>query len=345
MLKSVVCRAAGPRQAGQRGVSGHRVREDQGATCAPSRAGRKGHHGVCNTLVLEGAGEGARAGLLPAAVTAKEGGLPLHAQVWTWVHTCDLHWASLCLAHRCLRAGTKRRAVSFLSTSDSARHPCVCVCVCACACEREREGDASTQGNSTLRGWPLCFRGVGLVTSLFLCRDLTHPTSHRAPPLTSALQMIPKASEPARQPESHPEETEEELLEHQALLEEPFPDRLPGQTQAHAPAGVQVKQEPIESDEEEVGPGQRQPTEQELLFRQVMPQSRGGGVREGRRGPGAARSRGSLRASSSTPACPGPHLSLAMREGRLCYSGHTQRHWPFAHCGCLCACFPAKHRP
>ncbi|XP_036713246.1 histone deacetylase 4 isoform X6 [Balaenoptera musculus] len=81
-------------------------------------------------------------------------------------------------------------------------------------------------------------------------------------------KMIPKASEPARQPESHPEETEEELLEHQALLEEPFPDRLPGQTQAHAPAGVQVKQEPIESDEEEVGPGQRQPTEQELLFRQ-----------------------------------------------------------------------------
>ncbi|KAJ8781653.1 hypothetical protein J1605_010911 [Eschrichtius robustus] len=121
------------------------------------------------------------------------------------------------------------------------------------------------------------------VGCLFLCRDLTHPTSHRAPPLTSALQMIPKASEPARQPESHPEETEEELLEHQALLEEPFPDRLPGQTQAHAPAGVQVKQEPIESDEEEVGPGQRQPTEQELLFRQVTPQSRGGG--EGLRAP------------------------------------------------------------
>ncbi|XP_074172111.1 histone deacetylase 4 isoform X2 [Rhinolophus sinicus] len=86
-------------------------------------------------------------------------------------------------------------------------------------------------------------------------------------------KMIPKPSEPARQPESHPEETEEELREHQALLEEPFLDRLSAQKEAHAP-GVQVKQEPPESDSEEVEPlreaepGQRQPTEQELLFRQ-----------------------------------------------------------------------------
>ncbi|XP_032967964.1 histone deacetylase 4 isoform X5 [Rhinolophus ferrumequinum] len=87
-------------------------------------------------------------------------------------------------------------------------------------------------------------------------------------------KMIPKPSEPARQPESHPEETEEELREHQALLEEPFLDRLSAQKEAHALAGVQVKQEPPESDGEEVEPlreaepGQRQPTEQELLFRQ-----------------------------------------------------------------------------
>ncbi|XP_047302436.1 histone deacetylase 4 isoform X10 [Homo sapiens] len=87
-------------------------------------------------------------------------------------------------------------------------------------------------------------------------------------------KIIPKPSEPARQPESHPEETEEELREHQALLDEPYLDRLPGQKEAHAQAGVQVKQEPIESDEEEaeppreVEPGQRQPSEQELLFRQ-----------------------------------------------------------------------------
>ncbi|XP_030184065.1 histone deacetylase 4 isoform X2 [Lynx canadensis] len=87
-------------------------------------------------------------------------------------------------------------------------------------------------------------------------------------------KIIPKQSEPARQPESHPEETEEELREHQALLEEPYLDRLSGQKEAHALAGVQVKQEPIESDDEEAEPlrevesGQRQPTEQELLFRQ-----------------------------------------------------------------------------
>ncbi|XP_048200372.1 histone deacetylase 4 isoform X7 [Perognathus longimembris pacificus] len=88
-------------------------------------------------------------------------------------------------------------------------------------------------------------------------------------------KMIPKPSEPGRQPESHPEETEEELREHQALLDEPFLDRLPGQKEAHTLAGVQVKQEPIESDEEEAESvreaeqGQRPPTEQELLFRQV----------------------------------------------------------------------------
>ncbi|XP_011898014.1 PREDICTED: histone deacetylase 4 isoform X7 [Cercocebus atys] len=87
-------------------------------------------------------------------------------------------------------------------------------------------------------------------------------------------KIIPKPSEPARQPESHPEETEEELREHQALLDEPYLDRLPAQKEAHAPAGVQVKQEPIESDDEEAEPpregepGQRQPSEQELLFRQ-----------------------------------------------------------------------------
>ncbi|XP_041321704.1 histone deacetylase 4 isoform X6 [Pyrgilauda ruficollis] len=87
-------------------------------------------------------------------------------------------------------------------------------------------------------------------------------------------KIISKPTEPARQHESHPEETEEELREHQALLEEPYGERATGQKE---PAGlasvVQVKQEPIESDEEEaeaqqeLEPGQRQ-AEQELLFRQ-----------------------------------------------------------------------------
>lgn len=117
--------------------------------------------------------------------------------------------------------------------------------------------------------------------------------SHNLLPfITSALQIIPKQSEPARQPESHPEETEEELREHQALLEEPYLDRRSGQQEAHALAGVQVKQEPVESDEEEAEPsreaepGQRPPSEQELLFRQVTMLGRGtrrGSGRPGRR--------------------------------------------------------------
>ncbi|XP_045414598.1 histone deacetylase 4 isoform X2 [Lemur catta] len=87
-------------------------------------------------------------------------------------------------------------------------------------------------------------------------------------------KIIPKPSEPARQPESHPEETEEELREHQALQDEPSLERLSGRKEPLALAGVQVKQEPVESDEDEAGPpreaepGLRQPTEQELLFRQ-----------------------------------------------------------------------------
>ncbi|XP_031824637.1 histone deacetylase 4 [Sarcophilus harrisii] len=85
-------------------------------------------------------------------------------------------------------------------------------------------------------------------------------------------KMLPKPPEPARQHESHPEETEEELREHQALLEEAYPERLPGHKEP-----VQVKQEPIESDGEaeahEAEPGQRQ-AEQELLFRQPIHQLR-----------------------------------------------------------------------
>ncbi|XP_013363568.1 PREDICTED: histone deacetylase 4 isoform X8 [Chinchilla lanigera] len=53
-------------------------------------------------------------------------------------------------------------------------------------------------------------------------------------------KIISKPSEPARQPESHPEETEEELREHQALLDEPCLDRLPGQKEAHALAVQQA---------------------------------------------------------------------------------------------------------
>lgn len=62
-------------------------------------------------------------------------------------------------------------------------------------------------------------------------------------------------------------------------MEEPYSDRVTSQKEAPGLANtVQVKQEPIESDEEEaepqqeLEPGQRQ-AEQELLFRQVSSQN------------------------------------------------------------------------
>ncbi|XP_060049548.1 histone deacetylase 4 isoform X2 [Erinaceus europaeus] len=81
-------------------------------------------------------------------------------------------------------------------------------------------------------------------------------------------KMMPKPCEPARQPDSHPEETEEELREHQALLEGG------PREQQEAPGGLRVKQEPQDSGADEpdgpreTEPGQQQDSEQELLFRQ-----------------------------------------------------------------------------
>lgn len=151
-------------------------------------------------------------------------------------------------------------------------HACVHVC--------DRERDPAAQDNSLPPWSPPLFPTHGLCDEPPVPQPLTPHPSRSAPAAPSALQILPKPSEPARQPESHPEETEEELREHQALLEEPFLDRLSGQKEVHA-LGVQVKQEPVESDDEEAEPpreaepGQRQPREQELLFRQV---SRGAGA-------------------------------------------------------------------
>ncbi|XP_053220027.1 histone deacetylase 4 isoform X8 [Podarcis raffonei] len=86
-------------------------------------------------------------------------------------------------------------------------------------------------------------------------------------------KIMPKSNESSRQHESHPEETEEELREHQAFLEDPYIERISNQKEVQGLASmVQVKQEPVESDEDgelpqELEPGQRQ-AEQELLFRQ-----------------------------------------------------------------------------
>lgn len=68
--------------------------------------------------------------------------------------------------------------------------------------------------------------------------------------------MATKPNEPGRQHESHPEETEEELREHQALN-----DPAEG-----LPHGVTIKQEPPDQLEEELQQRERQ--EHELIFRQ-----------------------------------------------------------------------------
>ncbi|KAJ8403477.1 hypothetical protein AAFF_G00352490, partial [Aldrovandia affinis] len=65
-------------------------------------------------------------------------------------------------------------------------------------------------------------------------------------------KMMAKPSEPGRQHESHPEETEEELREHQEGL----------------PRGVTIKQEPLEDPEEDPLQQRERQAEQELLFRQ-----------------------------------------------------------------------------
>ena len=75
------------------------------------------------------------------------------------------------------------------------------------------------------------------------------------------FQLMSKPSEPSvRQHQSHPEETEEELREHQALSAQ----------EGGLPRGISIKQEPQEIQEiqEEALQRERQ-VEQEILFRQV----------------------------------------------------------------------------
>lgn len=78
--------------------------------------------------------------------------------------------------------------------------------------------------------------------------------------LSSAEQMMTKPGESpvSRQHQSHPEETEEELREHQD-----------GGGGATLPPGVTIKQEPPDPQELQEEALQRQ-AEQELLFRQVL---------------------------------------------------------------------------
>lgn len=85
--------------------------------------------------------------------------------------------------------------------------------------------------------------------------------------------MIPKVNEVSRQHESHPEETEEELREHQALHEEPYVKLASELKEQSLGSIVHVKQEIEESEDEsnthELEQNQLQ-VEQDLLFRQVF---------------------------------------------------------------------------
>ncbi|KAM4698065.1 histone deacetylase 4 [Rhinophrynus dorsalis] len=84
-------------------------------------------------------------------------------------------------------------------------------------------------------------------------------------------KMIPKVNEASRQHESHPEETEEELREHQALHEESYTERTVGQKEQIIGNVVHVKQEKEESEDEENTLALEQnkmQADQDLLFRQ-----------------------------------------------------------------------------
>ncbi|XP_063789335.1 histone deacetylase 4 isoform X1 [Pseudophryne corroboree] len=84
-------------------------------------------------------------------------------------------------------------------------------------------------------------------------------------------KMIPKVNEVSRQHESHPEETEEELREHQALHEETYTEHASEHKEQSIGSVVRVKQEREESEDEtntqELEQNQIQ-TDQDLLFRQ-----------------------------------------------------------------------------
>ncbi|XP_034282097.1 histone deacetylase 4 isoform X7 [Pantherophis guttatus] len=107
--------------------------------------------------------------------------------------------------------------------------------------------------------------------------QLDHPTpdpllTHSTAPGETAFTMLPKSNEASRQHESHPEETEEELREHQTFVEDQYIDSTADQKEIQELTQmVRVKQEPAENDEDgeqqELEPGQSQ-AEQELLFRQ-----------------------------------------------------------------------------
>ncbi|KAK1788705.1 hypothetical protein P4O66_002525 [Electrophorus voltai] len=106
---------------------------------------------------------------------------------------------------------------------------------------------------SKVGGWVGVCLEVVFAIAMAIGQDLFVPQSREGGEVKVAMIMA-KPSEPSRQHESHPEETEEELREHQAGAEGP-------------PRAVAIKQEPPDDLEEELQQRARQ-AEQELLFRQ-----------------------------------------------------------------------------
>lgn len=85
----------------------------------------------------------------------------------------------------------------------------------------------------------------------------------------SAVSSSP--SGPARQHQSHPEETEEELREHQGLSSSspPPPSSLVSGKEAAPMRGVVIKQEPVDPQELDEKEQRERQAEKDFLFRQV----------------------------------------------------------------------------
>lgn len=81
------------------------------------------------------------------------------------------------------------------------------------------------------------------------------------------------ASVSVRQHQSHPEETEEELREHQGLSSSSSSSSTSSMQEAGPLRGLVIKQEPADPQEQEEREQRERQAEQEYLFRQVRMKS------------------------------------------------------------------------
>lgn len=89
-------------------------------------------------------------------------------------------------------------------------------------------------------------------------------------PADQASSVSSSPSGPARQHQSHPEETEEELREHQGLAPSSSPPSSSVSVKEAGPMrGVVIKQEPVDPQELEEKEQRERQAEKDFLFRQV----------------------------------------------------------------------------